>query len=84
MPTISTFYGISIKMYFQQSEHNPPHFHVIYGEFVGVVEIETLQMVEGDLPGKAMSLVREWAEIYKKELQSIWETQVFAKLPPLI
>jgi len=34
MPTISSFYGITIKMYFQQSEHNPPHFHVIYGEFV--------------------------------------------------
>ncbi|WP_422386636.1 DUF4160 domain-containing protein [Brachyspira aalborgi] len=22
-------------MYFQQKEHNPPHFHAIYGEYVG-------------------------------------------------
>ena len=32
MPVISRFYGIIIKMYFQQKEHNPPHFHAIYGE----------------------------------------------------
>lgn len=31
MPTISKFYGMIVKMYFQQSEHNPPHFHVVYG-----------------------------------------------------
>ncbi|WP_302272727.1 DUF4160 domain-containing protein [Brachyspira aalborgi] len=30
MPIISRFYGIIIKMYFQQKEHNPPHFHAIY------------------------------------------------------
>ena len=30
MPIIAKFYGIIIKMYFQQSEHNPPHFHCIY------------------------------------------------------
>jgi hypothetical protein len=48
MPIISTFYGIIIKMYFQQSEHNPPHFHAIYGEYVGAFDIKTLEMVEGD------------------------------------
>ena len=84
MPTISTFYGMSVKMYFQQSEHNPPHFHVIYGEFAGVIEIESLQMIEGDLPVKALTLVREWAETYKKELLSIWNTQTFTKIPPLV
>jgi len=31
MPVISRFYGLVIKIYFQQSEHNPPHFHVMYG-----------------------------------------------------
>ena len=83
MPTISSFYGMTIKMYFQQSEHNPPHFHVIYGEFVGVIEIESLLMIEGDLPGKAYSLIREWAEKYKEDLLKIWDTQKFIKLPPL-
>ena len=33
MPIISKFYGIIIKMFFQQKEHNPPHIHAIYGEY---------------------------------------------------
>lgn len=31
MPTISTFYGILIRMFF--NDHPPPHFHARYGEF---------------------------------------------------
>jgi hypothetical protein len=50
MPVIARFYGIVIKMYFSQSEHGVPHFHAIYGEFNGVFAIETLEMIEGDLP----------------------------------
>lgn len=53
MPIIAKFYGLIIKMYFQQAEHNPPHFHVVYGEYMGVFDIKTLQMMEGDLPVKA-------------------------------
>lgn len=53
MPLISSFYGMYIKMYFQRKEHNPPHFHVIYGEYTGEIEIKSLKMLEGDLPPKA-------------------------------
>ena len=83
MPEISRFYGIIIKMYFQQAEHNPPHFHVIYGEHLGSIDIHTLEMIEGDLPPKALSLVREWAGQYQAELLTIWKTQRFIQLPPL-
>ena len=83
MPVISRFYGMIIKMYFQQSEHNPPHFHCLYGEYVGVFEIATLELMEGDLPEKAQRLVREWANKYQHELLKIWETQEFIDLPPL-
>jgi len=83
MPVIARFYGLIIKMYFQQKEHNPPHFHVVYGEYIGVFEIQTLKMIEGDLPAKAQALVREWAEKYQDDLQKIWDTQEFIKLPPL-
>lgn len=84
MPTISKFYGMIIKMYFQQSEHNPPHFHVVYGEYVGAINIKTLEMIEGDLPQKALKLVQEWASQYQNELMQIWETQEFIKIPPLV
>ena len=70
-------------MYFSQSEHNPPHFHVIYGEKIGSINIQTLEMMEGDLPNKAYSLIKEWAEKYQNELLTIWKTQEFVKLPPL-
>lgn len=83
MPIISRFYGLTIKMYFQQAEHNPPHFHVIYGEYVGVYDIQTLEMLEGDLPQKAQAMVVEWASKYQDALLQIWNTQQFIKLPPL-
>ena len=83
MPAIARFYGLIIKMYFQQAEHNPPHFHVVYGEYVGAIDIKTLEMIEGDLPPKAISLVKEWATKYREDLLNIWETQEFIQLPPL-
>lgn len=83
MPVISRFYGMLVKMYFQQKEHNPPHFHVLYGEYVGVFEIKTLHMLEGDLPAKAQALVREWAQQHQDALLRIWNTQEFVTLPPL-
>lgn len=83
MPTLSYFYGIYIKMYFQRKKHNPPHFHAIYGEYTGEIEIETLEQIEGDLPPKALALIKEWGELHREELQKIWDTQEFIKLEPL-
>ncbi|MDR3242345.1 MAG: DUF4160 domain-containing protein [Clostridiales Family XIII bacterium] len=83
MPVIARFYGLIIKMYFQQSEHNPPHIHAVYGECIGAIDIQTFEMLEGDLPPKALSLVREWIGQHKAELLEIWSTQNFKPLPPL-
>ena len=54
MPVISRFYGMVIKMYFIASEHNPPHIHVIYGEYMGALDIRNSKMIAGDLPAKAL------------------------------
>jgi hypothetical protein len=59
IPVIARFYGIIIKMYFSQSEHGIPHFHAVYGEFNAVFNIESLEMIEGDLPSRAQKLVTE-------------------------
>lgn len=56
MPVLSRFYGI-IRMYFQQSEHNPPHIHAFYGEDMAAVNIHTGEILEGYLPPKALSMV---------------------------
>ena len=83
MPVISRFYGISIRMYFQQSEHNPPHIHAIYGEDMAAINIRNGEVIEGYLPSKALSLVREWIEIHRNHLLHIWETREFVPVAPL-
>lgn len=84
MPVISRFYGLTIKMYLLGKEHNPPHFHVLYGEYNAVIDIQTLSMIEGDLPGKGLAMVKEWASAHQAELLDIWNTQNFRTLPPLL
>ena len=81
MPEISRFYGIVIKLFF--GDHSPPHFHAIYGEFNGIVDIQSLEFVEGDIPERAKKLIIEWAQTYQKELLNMWQSQQFHKLPPL-
>jgi len=83
MPVIARFYGIVIKMYFSQSEHGTPHFHAIYGEYNGIFDIQTLEMIEGDLPMRAHRLVREWGEQYQQELLQMWNSNEFKRLPGL-
>lgn len=84
MPIISNFYGIIIKMYFRESEHNPPYIHAIYNEYIGIIDLNIFKMLEGDLPNKALKMVQEWTENNQQALLKIWETQEFVKLPPLV
>lgn len=83
MPVLSRFYGIIIRMYFQQAEHNPPHIHALYGEDMAAVDIQTGEVLEGHLPPKELAMVREWAAIHKNDLLHMWETQEFKPLSPL-
>ena len=83
MPVLARFYGIIIRMYFQQAEHNPPHIHAIYGEDTAAIEIKTGEILEGYLPDKAYALVREWLSMNEEELLNMWELQTFHSLVPL-
>jgi hypothetical protein len=58
-------------MYFD--DHNPPHFHVIYGDYKAVIGIYDFGILEGDLPPKALGLVMEWARINKDALLEDWD-----------
>lgn len=83
MPVLSRFYGIIIRMYFLQKEHNPPHIHAIYNEDMAAVDLITGNVLEGYLPPKALSLVREWIAVHRDELKEVWETQNFKDIAPL-
>jgi len=71
MPEVTRFFGIVIRMYF--SDHSPAHFHAEYGEYEALVEIETLSILRGDLPRRALALVLEWAALHRQELRADWE-----------
>lgn len=73
--------AIIIKLFF--GAHPPPHFHAVYGEHNALFNIESLEMIEGDLTPRAKKLVVEWATEYQSELIRMWQTQEFKKLPPL-
>jgi len=70
MPTISQFRGITIQMY--ADEHNPPHFHALYGEYKASLLIGTWQYDEGDLPNRIYNLVVKWASQHENELNQNW------------
>lgn len=83
MPVLSSFYGITIKMYFRQTEHNPPHFHASYAGYNAIISINDLKVLDGKLPPKAMLLVSEWTVMNRDKLIEIWNTQNFEKIAPL-
>jgi hypothetical protein len=70
MPEISRFYGIIVRMYYD--EHPPPHFHVSYRDVDAAVRIDTLELVGGNLPRRALVLVAEWALAHREELRQNW------------
>ena len=71
MPELSRFYGIIIRMYFD--DHAPPHFHAAYGGEEAVVGIEALAVLHGHLPPRARGLVVEWASLHQAELREAWD-----------
>jgi hypothetical protein len=70
MPTLSVFFGVTIRMYYD--DHAPPHFHAYYGEHAAVVEIESLRIRYGQLPRRALAMVLEWATEHRVELMANW------------
>jgi hypothetical protein len=85
MPEISRFFGIVIAMFYK--EHRPPHFHAKYAGQWAAFSIEDLKMIEGQLPGRAISLVLEWAFQHRDELMANWEKaqkrEALEKIKPL-
>ncbi len=86
MPEICRFLGIIIAMYYQ--DHTPPHFHAKYGDHRASIAIESLKIIEGNLPKRVLSLVLEWAYDHRLELMGNWDRtrdkKPLQKIEPLI
>lgn len=50
---------------------------------MGAIDIQTGNMLEGDLPNRTLRLVQEWIELHRNELLEIWKSQQFLAIPPL-
>jgi Domain of unknown function (DUF4160) len=66
MPEICRFLGIVIAMYHR--EHGVPHFHAVYDDFDVVIAIKTGEVLEGELPKRALKRVLAWRELHVDEL----------------
>lgn len=82
MPEISRFFGIIIYIYFR--EHNPPHFHAVYGEEEVLIELQNLKILKGYLSPRALGLVMEWAAMHQNELLHVWEQALNHQIPDKI
>lgn len=79
MPEIARFFGIVIRLYY--NDHEPAHFHALYGEHEALISIDTLAILRGELPRRALALVLEWASMHRAEIHMNWE-KVRQGLPP--
>ena len=82
MPELARFYGIVVQVYY--GDHLPPHFHVQYAGHSAKVDIETLALIEGDLPARAKGLVTEWATLHRDELRKAFAKAVRLQKPDSI
>ncbi|MFN7955572.1 MAG: DUF4160 domain-containing protein [bacterium] len=71
MLEISRFFGIVIRMFF--NDHDPPHFHAIYGDAEARIDITTLEVRRGALPRRALGMVIERASQHRHELHDDWD-----------
>ena len=74
MPEISRFFGVTIRMY--HNDHPPPPFHAEYGGSKSKIEIETLNVLRGELPPRVLRRVLEWARLHESELLSAWDRTI--------
>jgi len=86
MPEISRFFGIIIRMFYD--DHNPPHFHAEYSGKKAVFDFKG-NVIKGDLASRtATKLVREWVDLHVVELEEDWklaiESKVINKIQPLL
>ena len=78
MPTLSSFYGITIQMYWREGAHSCPHFHARYGEYKASFDFAG-EIIVGELPRPQLRLVQAWAELHRHELNIAWRRAVAKK-----
>jgi Domain of unknown function (DUF4160) len=51
MPEIARFFGIVIRMFAEPgAPHHRPHLHAFYQDEIGIVAVDTVELIGGKLP----------------------------------
>jgi len=70
MPAISIFFGIVIRMFY--NDHEPPHFHAEYQGERGKFD-PSGRLLAGSIQSKTvLRLVRRWARQHEGEIRANW------------
>lgn len=82
MPIISVFFGIIIRMYYD--EHNPPHIHLEYQGNKAILDFRG-NILKGDLKSRtALRLVRDWIDLrIDEDWKLAQKGEQIKKIPPL-
>ena len=70
MPTLFTFEGFRIRLYF--GDHGLPHVHLIGADCDASIAIKTGEVIVGNAPAAAMETARSWIEVNREMLLSMW------------
>jgi Domain of unknown function (DUF4160) len=82
MPEIARFFGIVIRMFAEPGgPHHRPHLHAFYQDDVGIVAIDVIECIGGELPRRQLRLVEAWVELHQAELQAAWDRLQEGRLP---
>lgn len=85
MPTICLFYGITVRMYYD--DNKPPHFYVFYGGGAALFAIDKEQMIAGSLAPRVQKMVQEWRRhnlaILRRNWQRCQSHEPLLLMPPL-
>ena len=79
---ISRFYGITIKM-FPTADREEPQVHAVKDETSAVFDVESAEMVDGDMEERAKEFISEWIKLHQGELIDMWNSNSVKRLPPL-
>lgn len=70
MPVVSMFYGIIIKM--EYNDHLPPHIHAKYSGKEAMFLLNG-ELHKGEFPAKQSALVKSWCLLHQEELEANYE-----------
>lgn len=80
MPQVSSFFGITIYMYYAHGKHKEPYFHAKYQGYDASFSIRSLEVLSGHLPKKAVIIIKNWAYEHQLELLQNW-SKIISKEP---